>query len=292
MGLPLFHQAKERPPITLDEVAAYSVLWSQPGVGPRTAARLIHEHGSAVNAIQDLARLTNNGDLPGLVEQMKSKIKGLDFNWEAIDDRDPLYPPSPKKAETFPPYLFLRGDRTLLAKKNIAIVGTRKPTAEGEKRAKALGIELAKRGIVVTSGMAEGIDRAAHVGAFQGGGKTIAVVGTPLNQVYPRTNRDVHDRIVSEGGLIVSQFPFFTKVHQSNFPERNRTMAAISQATVIVEAGETSGVHYQADYCLKEEKPLFMMRSLLDRFDLAWPKRMLAKGGRELGSIDDLFAAL
>jgi DNA processing protein len=145
--------------------------------------------------------------------------------------------------------------------------------------------------VVVVSGLARGIDAAAHRAALDGGGRTIAVLGTSLDDVYPRD----HARLQAEIGanhLLVSQFVPGTRTQRHHFPLRNRTMALIVHASVIVEAGESSGALSQGWEALRLGRPLFLMRSLVERTDLAWPHTMLDYGAAVLGSPDDLFAVL
>jgi DNA processing protein len=152
--------------------------------------------------------------------------------------------------------------------------------------------ELAKVGIVVVSGLAKGVDTAALTAAMDAGGKVIAVIGTPLDKAYPAENKRLQERIYQEH-LLISQFESGSTVQQRNFPMRNRVMATISDATVIIEAGETSGTLHQALECNKLERWLFIAREVVEDRRLTWPKNHLGKPRtRVLSSIDDLFAAL
>ncbi|EQD40851.1 SMF family protein [mine drainage metagenome] len=144
-----------------------------------------------------------------------------------------------------PRELFLLGDRALLRRgPRVSVVGSRRASDEGLRRARVLASTLACHGIIVVSGLAVGIDRAAHESAIDASGHTIAVLGTPVDAVYPKENRDLQERIGREH-LLVSQFPSGYPTTPKNFPIRNRTMALLTDATVIVEAGETSGTVHQ-----------------------------------------------
>jgi DNA processing protein len=170
------------------------------------------------------------------------------------------------------PELYLAGDRSLLELPAVAIVGSRKASAEGRKRASQLATALVRRGIVVMSGLAEGIDEAAHRAAIAAGGRTIAVIGTPLNSAYPAKHAELQ-QIIYTHHLLISPFPAGTRTFPSHFPERNRVMARLSRATVIVEASDTSGALHQAVECEAAGRSLFIAKSVVDNPSLAWPKR-------------------
>lgn len=181
-----------------------------------------------------------------------------------------------------PAQLFLAGRVELLRRgPRVSIVGSRKASAEGIQRARSLARRLAEHGIVVASGLAAGIDRAAHEAAIEAGGSTIAVVGTPLDQSYPKENAELQDRIRREH-LLVSQFPSGYPVEPKNFPIRNRTMALLTDATVIVEAGEKSGTLHQGWEALRLGRLLFLLESVATNPDLSWPKDMIGYGAQVL----------
>lgn len=193
-----------------------------------------------------------------------------------------------------PQHLFVAGDvRLLRSGLRISVVGTREPTRDGIERTRALAATLAKRGITVVSGLAKGVDTAAHTTAIEAGGRTIAVLGTPLDAVYPAENRELQARIVREH-LAVSQFPSGSRFGTKAFPMRNRTMALLSDATIIVEAGEGSGTLHQGWEALRLGRPLFLLESLCKRDDLAWPKEMLDFGAEVLTreNLDESLAAV
>ena len=173
----------------------------------------------------------------------------------------------------------------------VAVVGTRKPTVEGAARTRRLVGELVGRGVVVVSGLAEGVDTLAHVTAIERGGKTVAVLGTPLNEVYPAANRDLQESLARDH-LIISQFPSGWPVQRKNFPLRNRTMALIADASVIVEAGDGSGTLSQGWEALRLGRPLFFLRSLLDVPNLRWPREMIEYGAAILESVEPLLDVL
>ena len=171
----------------------------------------------------------------------------------------------------------------------MSIVGSRKASPEGLRRASKLAALLAGRGIVVVSGLAEGIDTAAHTSAIKHRGRTIAVLGTPLDQVYPRQNAALQEEIMRDH-LAVSQYAVGSPVQRKNFPLRNRTMALISDATVIIEAGNTSGSLSQGWEALRLGRPLFLAKSVTEDPSLKWPAEMIHFGAEAISdhAIEDL----
>ena len=181
-----------------------------------------------------------------------------------------------------PKELYLAGDRELLMTgPRVSIVGSRKASDEGRKRAQRLARELVGREAVVVSGLAEGIDTVAHETAIANSGRTIAVLGTPLDKFFPAKNRELQDRIMKEH-LAVSQFPIGSPPQRKNFPMRNRTMALFTAATVIVEAGEKSGTRHQGWEALRLGRLLFLMESVVKDPSLSWPNEMVKYGAQVL----------
>ncbi len=190
-----------------------------------------------------------------------------------------------------PSELHVCGDLTLLDTPRVSVIGTRSPSPEGVKRTRQLCRDLVKEGVTIVSGLAKGVDRVAHETALELGGRTIAVIGTGIDVAYPRAHADLQRRI-AERHLLVSQFPSGTPGKRTNFPQRNRTMALLSSATVIVEAGETSGTKSQGWEALRLARPLFITRSVADREDLSWPKEMIAYGGTVLTEVKQVLDVL
>jgi DNA processing protein len=171
--------------------------------------------------------------------------------------------------------VWLAGDVSLVKKPCVSVVGAREVSKEGAARARRLAKELAKTGIVTVSGLAKGVDTQALTEAMNAGGSVIAVIGTPIDRAYPAENKRLQEKIYRDH-LLVSQFPPGKKVFPSNFPERNQLMAAISDATVIVEASDTSGSLHQAVECSRLGRWLFIAKSLAEDPSLTWPQKFLA----------------
>lgn len=188
--------------------------------------------------------------------------------------------------------IFVSGHVTLLRRRCVSVVGARKVSPEGAARARRLARELAASEIVVVSGLAEGVDTEAMSSAIDAGGRVVGVIGTPLDKAYPAQNKRLQERVYREH-LLVSQFKFGTRVYPSNFPERNRLMALLSDATVVVEASDTSGSLHQAAECQRLGRWLFIARSVADDPLLEWPKKFLAyERCQVLERTSDLVAAV
>ena len=213
---------------------------------------------------------------------------------QSVSLQDLLGPLNEVEQKNAPKALYVSGDTGILEEgARVSIVGSRKASPEGLRRASKLAGLLAGRGIVVVSGLAEGIDTAAHTAAMKHGGRTIAVLGTPLDQVYPRQNAALQEEIMRDH-LAVSQYPVGYPVQRKNFPLRNRTMALISDATVIIEAGNTSGSLSQGWEALRLGRPLFLAKSVTEDPSLKWPAEMIHYGAEVLSdqTIEELFDSL
>lgn len=181
-----------------------------------------------------------------------------------------------------PDEIYWAGDPTLLRlKRKVSVVGSRSASEDGLRRARALAQQLVRSDIIVVSGLADGIDTAAHRGAIEAGGRTIAVIGTPLDQSYPKDNADLQ-ALIARDHLVVSQFASGTRVRPFHFPIRNRLMALLTDATVIVEAGESSGTLHQGWEAIRLGRPLFIMESVVRNASLSWPQEMIDYGAQVL----------
>lgn len=181
-----------------------------------------------------------------------------------------------------PERLFLEGDRSLISDGlRVSVVGSRKVSPEGIRRATVVTKALVKRQIVVVSGLAAGVDTVAHTTAINSGGRTIAVLGTPLDKAYPAENRSLLD-MIKRDHLAVSQFPIGYPSQPKNFPIRNKTMALLSDATIIVEAGEKSGTLHQGWEALRLGRLVFLLASVANNKSLSWPSEMIKYGAQVL----------
>ena len=188
--------------------------------------------------------------------------------------------------------LYYQGWWDLADSRSVAVVGTRKPTPDGVSRARKLVKALVKDNFTIVSGLAAGIDTVAHETAIAEGGRTIAVIGTPLSHSYPRENAALQRKIADEF-LLISQVPvkrYERQDYRKNrlfFPERNITMSALTEATIIVEAGETSGTLIQARAALHQGRKLFILDNCFQR-GLSWPQKFAHKGAVRVVDYDDI----
>lgn len=184
--------------------------------------------------------------------------------------------------------VYYAGNLALLHRPCVAIVGTRKVSAAGEARTRRLARELALEGIVVVSGLAMGVDTAAHSACIEAGGSTIAVIGTPMDTATPASNQALQELIYRQH-LLLSPFPIGSRVHKGNFPQRNQVMAAISDATVVIEASDTSGTLHQSKEAVGLGRWLFIARSCAEDPSLRWPRSFLnATTAKVLNSTADI----
>ena len=170
---------------------------------------------------------------------------------------DPLYPRLLREIPRPPPMLFVRGDPACLSLPQIAIVGSRNPTAGGRENAERFARYLAECGFAIASGLALGIDAAAHQGALNANGKTIAVMGTGIDLIYPARHRNLAQAILNAGGALVSEFPLGVNSRAANFPQRNRIISGLSGGTLVVEAAVQSGSLITASYALQHDREVF-----------------------------------
>lgn len=191
-----------------------------------------------------------------------------------------------------PKELFVAGDVSLLTgPAQVAVIGTRNPSIKGKAQASRLAQLLVNHGFIVVSGLAEGIDTIAHCTSIEKGGKTIAVLGTSLNEVYPKKNNELQREIMLNH-LAISQFPVGWPIQRKNFPLRNRTMALIVDASIIVEAGNGSGTLSQGWEMLRLGRPLLILKSVCEDRSLSWPREMIEYGAIPLSAPDELFEIL
>ena len=206
----------------------------------------------------------------------------MPMSYRSFSPDELLGPLNEVEQKNAPRVLFVAGNLGILQEvARVSIVGARKASSEGIRRAAKLAGLLARRKIVVVSGLAEGIDTAALKTAIEQSGFTIAVLGTGLDQVYPRENAQLQARIMREH-LALSQYPVGSPIQRKNFPLRNRTMALFSDATVIIEASDTSGSLHQGWEALRLGRPLFIARSVIETPGLTWPGKMLHYGASVL----------
>jgi DNA processing protein len=189
------------------------------------------------------------------------------------------YPPLLKQISDPPLVLYIRGDSAVVSRHAIAIVGSRRPSAYGSSVAHRLAGDLAQRRLVVISGMARGIDSASHRGAVEAGGKTVAVLGSGADVIYPRENKRLSESII-ESGAIISEFPLGTHPAPENFPIRNRVISGLSLGTVIVEAAEYSGSLITARLALEQNREVFAVPGNITSAQSFGPNLLIKQGAK------------
>lgn len=203
---------------------------------------------------------------------------------------DASYPANLKLIPQLPPFLFVAGDALAHEDlRSVAVVGTRSATQAGLDQATRLARQLAAQGVTVVSGLAAGIDAAAHRATLDAGGRTIAVVGTGITRTYPAQNKELAAEIADHGAVVSPFWPTMTPAKWT-FPRRNVVMSGIAQGTVVIEASETSGAKMQARVALEHGKRLFLIRSLVTKQD--WAQSYLQRGAIEVDDVDDVLAHL
>ena len=234
-------------------------------VGPATFRKLLAIFGSPQNALENIENWAKQGgarrtikiaDEKFIQQQIKQAEK---IGTTILLSCDTNYPQLLKQISDAPAVLFTLGNVHLMSKKCIAMVGTRAATLNGKNFATHLAKELAEQDYVIVSGMAKGIDRAAHTGALQNStktGGTIAVLGTAVDSVYPEENQDLYDEI-KERGCLISEFPFGTQLLPQNFPRRNRIISGLSEGVVVIEANLKSGSLITAKEALSQGREVF-----------------------------------
>lgn len=189
---------------------------------------------------------------------------------------------SDQERKNAPKELYYEGDFSLLTTgKKISVVGSRKVSKDGLRRTEIVTKKLVEMGVIVVSGLAAGVDTSAHETAIKHGGRTIAVLGTPIDKCYPASNRDLLNEIKANH-LAISQFPKGQRVYPSNFPTRNKTMALISDATIIIEATENSGTRHQGWEALRLGRQVYILENVWANPYITWTKKMEQYGAEVL----------
>jgi DNA processing protein len=191
-----------------------------------------------------------------------------------------------------PPVLWVRGDVKLLNRVGIAVVGTRQPSPYGSGMAEMLSRDLARRGLVIQSGMARGVDTYAHRGALEAGGATVAVWGTGIDVIYPKENKKLAEQIVAQGGAIVTEFATGTFPAPQNFPIRNRTLSGMSVGVLVVEAGEHSGTRITARCALEQGRDVYAVPGNATNKNAWGPNTLIKQGAKLTATWEDIWEDL
>ena len=272
------------------------------GIGAVRFQALMDAFGEVRSAWQaPVDELRSAGISPKIVEklvQLRSQVD-LDQVWaqiqahniQVITWEDAKYPRRLAEIDQSPPVLYIRGDYLPEDEWAVAIVGTRRITAYGRQVTEEIASHLARSGVTVVSGLARGVDGVAHQAALNAGGRTLAVLGSGVNRVYPPEHRRLADQIISHGGLISDYAPG-TPPEASNFPPRNRIISGLSLAVVVVEAGETSGALITANFAAEQGREVFAVPGNILAPQSQGTNRLVQQGAHPLLRVKDLIDAL
>ncbi len=280
----------------MDELLCAVALSMVKGVGPARYRLLVERFGGAAGVF-----VADFEDLKSVVsENVAKNIRGFDFSvakkvidrsnelgFEIVTLQSNLYPERLKYFNYSPPVFWLKGNLGVLEGNTVGVVGTRR-TDSSRTRAKKKSVEaLSEENITIISGGAYGIDTVAHKTTLDNGGETVAVLGSGLDVPYPWQNRALFEKI-SESGALISEFPPGTKPNAENFPKRNRIISALSDALVIIEAGETSGALLTARWALEQGKEIFALPGPFDSEKSRGTNRLIKEGARIITNVNDI----
>ncbi len=287
--------------------AAHPLEWLAlsltPGLGATRSRHLVEHFQSVTNVFHASLTELEGAGLPAAAAQAIGTGKSLEAaeqemlrattaGAQILTLDDPLYPPLLRQIYDPPAVLYLRGDAAVLSQPGIAVVGTRHPTPYGMGMAERLACDLANAGLVITSGLARGVDSSGHRGAIHAKGHSIAVFGTGVDVVYPRENGRIADSLLALGGALISEFALGTFAAPQNFPIRNRIISGLSLGVLVVEAGEYSGTRITARCALEQGREVFAVPGNVTN-RLSWgPNTLIKQGAKLVATWEDVFEEL
>lgn len=294
----------------LEEIEALLILSSIPSLGAIKIRHLLRQFGSALDALlalpEEICKLSGFGEKiagawkkwPGENSWKHNLTLVAKHQASLIPYTSPHYPKRLLEISDAPVLLYVQGTLLPTDRRSIAIVGTRQTSIYGQEMAKRFGYELAALGFTVVSGLARGVDTAAHLGALEGG-RTIAVIGSGLADIYPAENRRLTERIANQG-VMISEFPMATPPDRQNFPQRNRIVSGMTQGTLLIEAPVKSGAMITMQRGEEQGRKLFAIPGRLDDDNFRGNHSLIKRGkahlvesGAEIASyFDDLFGAI
>jgi DNA processing protein len=288
---------------TSEAQLAWLALTLTPGIGSirllRTMQRLHHPENlfrlslTELEALQipvEATRFIAEGQARSAAEEEWQRVEQSGGAVMTFSDAD--YPEQLKEIFDPPAVLWIRGDRALLSRPSIAVVGTRHPSPYGTGMAEMLSRDLASRRLAIVSGMARGVDTAAHKGALAAGGATIAVWGTGIDVIYPKENKRLAEDILSSGGAIVSEFPIGTFPAPQNFPRRNRVISGMSIGVLVIEAGENSGTRVTARCAIEQNRDVYAVPGNVTNKNSWGPNTLIKQGAKLTATWEDVWEDL
>jgi DNA processing protein len=274
-----------------------------PGMGATRSAKAVQRLGGAERVFTaSLTELEATG-MPAKAAQFiadgramraaEDEIKRVaDAGGSFLTRDDEAYPERLLEIYDPPAVLWIRGEVALLARPGIAVVGTRQPSIYGAGMAEILSRDLANRRLTILSGMARGVDTAAHKGAIEAGGKTVAVWGTGIDVIYPKENKKLAESIVSSGGTIVSEYPMGTFPAPQNFPVRNRILSGMSVGVLVIEAGEYSGTRITARCAMEQNRDVYAVPGNVTNKNAWGPNTLIKQGAKLTATWEDVWEDL
>lgn len=272
------------------EMAAYEALWTKSKVSFKTLSQKFAKRPNVLPSTY-----IEEEELDEYLEYLRNFVFSdkVEIRTKIIVNGSYDYPKKLRDASEPIEIFYYSGNLDYLNTRSVAIVGTRKPTQNGLKRTEQLVKRLVEDDFTIVSGLARGIDTKAHATALSQKGRTIAVIGTPLTKYYPKENKEMQQHIATRH-LLISQIPFYRYSKQGIngnklfFPERNKTMSALTEATIIIEAGETSGTLIQARAALKQGRKLFILQSCFENTAITWPAKYEKMGAIRVRVYEDI----
>jgi DNA processing protein len=282
---------------------AWVALTLTPGMGPTRIWKAMNRLGAAEQLLEaSLTELEGTG-MPAQSAQFvfegKAKAAAEDelkrvaeAGGSILTPEDEAYPERLREIYDPPSTLWIRGDVSQLARPGIAVVGTRQPSPYGAGMAELLSRDLANRRMVILSGMARGVDTAAHKGAIEAGGKTVAVWGTGIDVIYPKENKKLAEQIVATGGTIVSEYPLGTFPAPQNFPIRNRILSGMSVGVLVIEAAEYSGTRITARCAMEQNRDVYAVPGNVTNKNAWGPNTLIKQGAKLTATWEDIWEDL
>ena len=290
-------------PVRSEAAVYWLALTLAPQLGPSRGRRIAQHFGGATAVFhRSLTELEGAGlhaataqaifGGQALAAAEEELVRAASAGAQVIDLDHALYPPLLKQIYDPPLVLYCRGDAEVLARPAISVVGTRHPTPYGIGMAERLACDLAAHGLVISSGLARGVDACAHRGALHGRGKTVAVLGTGVDYIYPRENKKLAEEILATGGAIVSEFAVGTFPAPQNFPIRNRIISGMSIGVLVVEAGEYSGTRITARCALEQDRDVYAVPGNVTNKQSWGPNTLIKQGAHLVATWEDVWEAL
>jgi len=287
----------------MDEIKYWLSLAKIESIGPIKFQKILDFYPNLKNFwFSDLGSIIEAGIEPKLAAEIIANRKKIDPDeeWQAVNKlgisiitlNDTNYPKLLKEIYAPPPLLYCFGQLSLDKDYPLAVVGTRKITAYGRQVTARLAGDLAAAGLTVISGLALGVDACAHQAALDHKGKTIAVLGSGLDDIFPAANRRLAEKILASGGAIVSEFPLQTRAFKSNFPRRNRIISGLCLGALVTEAGIKSGALITAKYALEQNREVFAVPGNIFSPLSEGPNFLIKQGAKSVTTVDDILQTL